>query len=273
MSEMATMNFSTAAKAFDLVARSYDESFTRSTIGQAQRRQVWQRLLQSFAPGRRILELNCGTGEDARFLARQGRSIVACDASAEMIGIAAARTELEASGADITFQWLANEHLSSLLGQNHFDGAFSNFSGLNCASDLRPIASNLASLVRPGGRVLLCMWSRMCVWEIAWHLLRGQRYKTFRRFSARTTARIGELIIPVFYHAVRQVQRAFTPWFALERRRAIGLFVPPSYMEGWARKHEAALRHLEHLDEIFAGWPALRDVGDHVLLEFTRCSH
>ena len=273
MREATSVNFAASAKAFDRVAGSYDELFTRSAIGQAQRKQVWQRLLQAFAPSERIIELNCGTGEDARFLAQRGRSIVACDASAAMIEVAIARTKLETTGADITFRRLANEELGILPRQEQFDGAYSNFSGLNCAADLEPVARNLASLVRPGGRVLLCLWSRVCAWEIVWYLLHGQSNKAFRRFSGRATARVGELTITVSYPTVRDVQRVFAPWFALERRRAIGLFVPPTYAEEWARKHETTLRNLERLDGIFAKRPILRDVGDHVLLEFTRCSH
>src|SRR5208282_6229160 len=103
MSEAGSMNFSTAANAFDRAAGSYDELFTRSTIGQAQRKQVWERLLRVFAPGERILELNCGTGEDARFLARQGRSIVACDASMEMIEVARRRNLGEGRIANLTY--------------------------------------------------------------------------------------------------------------------------------------------------------------------------
>src|ERR1700688_4355612 len=77
-----------AATAFDGVADSYDEVFTYSTIGRAQRRTVWDKLLVAFPPGRHILELNCGTGEDARYLVQRGRSVVACDASRSMIQVA-----------------------------------------------------------------------------------------------------------------------------------------------------------------------------------------
>ena len=80
--------FSAAATAFDRVADSYDELFTHTAIGMAQRKQVWGKLIAAFLTGSRILELNCGTGEDARFLAARGRSVVACDASTEMIEVA-----------------------------------------------------------------------------------------------------------------------------------------------------------------------------------------
>ena len=271
MSEAASLNFSTPQCAFDRVAHSYDDLFTRSAIGKAQRRQVWERLEQVFAPGERLLELNCGTGEDAQFLGSRGRSIVACDASAAMIEVASARAQREAGGANITFRQIANEDLSRLSRTRSFDGAYSNFAGLNCLADLRPVAQNLGALVKPGGRVLICLWSRVCLGEFLWYLLHGQANKAIRRFSGKATARIGELTITVSYPAVGDLRRLFAPWFALERRSAVGLFVPPSYLEAWARKHETALRYLENLDGVFASWPILRDVGDHVLLEFKRC--
>jgi ubiquinone/menaquinone biosynthesis C-methylase UbiE len=273
VSGVASADFSTAAAAFDRVAGSYDDLFTRTAIGQAQRKQVWERLLRTFAPGERILEMNCGTGEDARFLAQHGRRIVACDASSKMIEVAIASTKGGTNGELITFLQIANEDLEALPRQQPFDGAYSNFSGLNCVADLQPVAHNLASLVKPGGRVLLCLWSRVCAWEIAWYLLHGQTRKAFRRLPGKATARLGELTISLSYPTVPGVKRAFAPWFSLERRSAIGLFVPPSYVEEWAGKHEATLGHLVQMDSLLARWPVLRGVGDHVLLEFTRCSH
>ena len=45
MSGVNSVNLTAAATAFDRVAHSYDDVFTRSVIGRAQRNQVWQRLL------------------------------------------------------------------------------------------------------------------------------------------------------------------------------------------------------------------------------------
>ena len=81
--------------AFDSLAGKYDELFTRSLIGRAQRGAVWDVLLDIFEPGSHILELNCGTGEDALFLARHDCSVVACDASGQMIQTARQRMQSE----------------------------------------------------------------------------------------------------------------------------------------------------------------------------------
>jgi ubiquinone/menaquinone biosynthesis C-methylase UbiE len=267
------VTYSAAAAAFDEIASSYDEQFTHTAIGRAQRGQVQDRLLGAFWPGSRILELNCGTGEDARFLAKRGRSVVACDASAAMISVAKSRRPDESMRGGVEYLQIATENLDVLTAKKLlFDGAFSNFSGLNCVADLKPVACSLAKLIRPQGRVLLCVWSRMCIAEVLWYLLRGQPATAFRRLSGKASARLGERTIPVFYPAVREVRGCFAPWFRLSSRRAIGLFVPPSYADGVISKHKELLKRLESLDRRCAKWPILRDAGDHMLLEFVRCN-
>ena len=262
-----------AAAAFDQIADRYDEIFTRSMIGRAQRLQVWRRLVRTFPRRQRILEINCGTGEDALFLGRRGRTILACDASPAMIEVAETRRRVEAAEANVEFRVLANEELATLNPQAPFDGAFSNFSGLNCLADLQPIAQDLAALIRPGGRLLLCLSSRVCIGEWLWYLMHGQKKKAFRRVSGQATARFGEITISVSYPRTEHVREAFAPWFRLESRRAVGLFVPPSYGESWARRHRKILALLEQMDRQFAGWPVLRDAGDHVLMEFVKCQN
>lgn len=262
---------SVAASAFDEVAKSYDQLFTHTAIGWAQRTQVHVRLLAAFPPGSRILELNCGTGEDARFLAQRGRSVVACDASAEMLRVARNHRE-EGNARKVRYVHMANEELGSWASRESFHGAFSNFSGLNCVADLTPVARDLAKLVIPGGRVVLCLWSRVCVTEVLWHLVHGQPQKAMRRLSGSTTAHLGKKTIAVFYPTAGEVRRCFSPWFRLESRRAIGLFVPPSYVEPSIRKRPKLLERLQCLDGLCAQWPVFRSAGDHMLLEFIRCN-
>jgi SAM-dependent methyltransferase len=259
-----------ASCAFGLIAERYDDAFTRTTIGRAQRRVVWAAMERVFSSGDQVLELNCGTGEDALFLGRSGVCVTACDASAEMIAVARRRKSLEAPGAPVEFQVLANESLGELPSEGAFDGVLSNFSGLNCVSDLRDVAANLGKRIRPEGQALLCMSTRICLWEMGWYLARGDAMKAFRRVRGRTLARLEGVAVPVWYRTLRQVRDAFHPWFALRSVQAVGLFVPPSYLEPWAQSHPRLVGFLARMDRIVARWPALRGTGDHVLLEFVR---
>jgi ubiquinone/menaquinone biosynthesis C-methylase UbiE len=257
-------------RAFDSQATEYDEVFTRSTIGRAQRNAVWERAASLFARGSHILELNCGTGEDALFLSRLGMSVVACDASEQMIEQARQRQKEEDPRSTVRFEHLPIEQLTTLPIAALFDGVFSNFSGLNCVSDLEGAAKQLAHLVKDGAPLLLCLSTRICLWEIFYYLFRGNVRKAFRRCNGRTDAQLGGVSFPVYYHSIHQLRVFFEPTFKLKAYTGIGIVVPPSYLESWARKHPRFLRLLQQIDATVCNWPLFRVVGDHVLLQFER---
>lgn len=270
MSQAALQPAQSASIAFDSVAERYDKIFTQSVIGRAQRRVFWKELAKTFSSSERVLELNCGTGEDALFLARRGVSVLACDASPAMIGVAQRRMIAEAADEHLQFLILSNENLAKLRPSAPFDGAFSNFSGLNCVADLSPVARNLGELVRPKGHLVICVYSRVCLWEMLWFLCHANARKAFRRISGSTVARVEGNEIPVWYPTIRHLQCIFAPWFRLRFTQAVGLFVPPSYLEPHLRRHSSLVAFLEKLDERLASLPVFRAVGDHVLLNFER---
>jgi ubiquinone/menaquinone biosynthesis C-methylase UbiE len=270
MSRAVTQDAAAISLAFDSIAECYDDIFTETLVGRAQRNAVWNSLTEAFSPTDRVLELNCGTGEDGLFLARRGTSVVACDASPAMIAVARRRKSQEASQATIQFEVLPSENILEMQSRAPFDGAFSNFSGLNCVADIQPVARSLGKLVRPGGRVLICLSSRFCAWETLWFLSRMNVSKAFRRFSGRTIASLNGVSIPVWYPSIRRLRKAFSDWFQLRAIRAVGLFVPPSYVEPFIRRHESLISLFANLDRALAGLPFLRCVGDHVLLDFKR---
>lgn len=258
---------------FDQVAESYDEVFTRSVIGRAQRGAVWSVLAETFGSGDRVLELNCGTGEDAFFLGRRGLSIEACDASPAMIRAARARFASEGLGLSVAFHTCRTEDIENLHhAPQSFDGVLSNFSGLNCVDDLASVAKTLARIAKRGSRLVFCLSSRVCIWEILWFSSHLKFHKALRRISGRAIARIGSKELLVRYPTIDQIRRAFAPWFQLNLIRAIGLCVPPSYLEFWAANHQRTIARFAAADNVLASVPILRSLGDHVLLRLERTS-
>jgi SAM-dependent methyltransferase len=215
-----------------------------------------------------VLELNCGTGVDALHLAERGVQVDAFDVSSAMITVANRR--LASGNLPARFEVLATEDLGTL--DSVYDGAFSNFGGLNCVQDFRQVADSLARLVRPLGNVVLCLASRFCVWETAWWLVHGEPAKAFRR--QRNGGVSAELspgsVVHVHYPSVRELRRLFAPKFSLVAVHGIGLFVPPSYVEPHARRFPKLLHAAAHLDELLSSLPGLRGLADHVLLTFRR---
>ncbi|HSM55226.1 MAG TPA: class I SAM-dependent methyltransferase [Candidatus Sulfomarinibacteraceae bacterium] len=259
--------------AFDAVARSYDEQFTHSRLGRTLRRRVWGVLGQQFQSGSHILEIACGTGEDAVWLAQQGVTVTACDGSRAMVR--AAREKARAAGVthavrvhQKSLQSLAVGAPSSLHGP--YDGLLSNFGGLNTIADWRPLGRSMAQAMRPGARAVLVPMGPYCPWEFAWFAGHGQFSKALRRQRQPAEARIGGDVIPIWYPSVRRLRADLRPWFRLLQVQSLGLWLPPSYLSQLVDRFPRAFSLLERLEQATAvrsgGW------GDHYIAVFSRTS-
>src|ERR1700758_4470142 len=104
-----------AGAAFDVIAWRYDELWTCSPVGRLQRDAVWRCLDTLFQSGDELLDLGCGTGEDAIHLEALGAKVAAIDASPEMVRVARTR--------GVNASVLSIEDLAHIKG--YFDGAIS----------------------------------------------------------------------------------------------------------------------------------------------------
>jgi ubiquinone/menaquinone biosynthesis C-methylase UbiE len=258
---------------FDNIAEQYDATFTSSTIGRIQRDSVWSELKKSFHAGDRILDIGCGTGVDACFLAERGIDIVACDNSARMLSVAQRRiAALPWSAGSVQLHLLPAEEISELSYAGPFDGAFSNFGAVNCVADIAKLARDLAPLLKPGSNLLLCLMGPVCLWETVWYFGHGEFAKAFRRFHcAGVPARIGGgSVLHVYHPSVRSVRQALDPEFRLKTIRGIGVAVPPSYLETWANRLPGLVKLEAAADRVLGRCPGIRMLADHVLLRFER---
>jgi ubiquinone/menaquinone biosynthesis C-methylase UbiE len=257
---------------FDSIAAVYDDAFTDSAIGRAQRRIVWSEMDRVFHPGQRILEINCGTGIDALHLADRGVHVDACDSAPGMIARAEQRADSHSLRSRTRFRCVPTERIDQLLSEGPYDGVLSNFGGLDCVSDLERVAHNLAGLVRAGGRAVLCVFGSFCLWETVWYLSAGNSRKAFRRLrrGGVEATLAPNATVTVHYRRIRSMRRVFAPYFRLERWRGVGVAVPPSYAESLAVKFPHLFRFAAEIDPVFGRCPAVRCLADHVLLTFVR---
>ena len=270
VSFLAKDQMASTVEPFDSIAPVYDRIFTESAIGRVQRAMVTTEINRRFKSGGRVLELNCGTGEDAIQLGRRGVEVKAYDASSAMIEVANRKLLADPSAMKVSFGILRNEDLCLVEGP--FDGALSNFAGMNCCGDWPAIAKDLARLIKPGGHVLLCIMGRACLWEMLYFVLRGEPGKAFRRASRNHVARIGSNSVDLQYLSIKEARQAFSPGFTLCGWGGVGVFVPPSYCEPFFETHNQLLRLLAVFDSWLGHVPGVRCFGDHVLLDFVRCA-
>jgi SAM-dependent methyltransferase len=235
---------------FERLAPRYDELWTDTPVGRAQRDAVWRVVDELFHAGDRVLDIGCGTGEDAAHLAARGVLVSAVDASPAMVararerGVAAEVMRAEDLGKSAPMSRGAAD--TSVCATYH--GAISNFGALNCVQDLAGVARALGALVRPGGYVAICVIGRFCAWEMLYYK------KAFRRWGGRA----GDIRYPT----VRQLRADFAPDFELLYWTGIGMLVPPSYVKLPAR----IVRLLARIER----FAPLRACADHRLLVFKR---
>lgn len=253
---------------FDALAAGYDAGFTHSLLGGLMRAAVWRRLDALFQPGQRVIELSCGTGEDAVHLARRGVAVLATDIAAAMVAAAEAKAARTGLAHLVRAQQLDMGQLGfARLPGAPFDGALSNFGGLNCVADLRAVASGLAGELRPGAPALLCVMGPVVPWEWAWFLGRAELRRAFRRLRPGGVPWRG---LTVRYPSIAALRRAFAPWFALKHVSAVGALLPPSYCEPWAVRRPRLTWALARLEDRLAGAPGLAWLADHYLVELKR---
>ena len=99
--------------------------------------------------GQRVLDIGCGTGETCTLWLAGGADVTGVDVSAAMLAVAANRTAGRAT--------LVQADASVWRGNAPFDLAVSRF-GLMFFADPDGAFANIATNIRPGGRLLFICW-------------------------------------------------------------------------------------------------------------------
>lgn len=134
---------------FGRVARRYD---LLNHLLSASLDRIWRRKLARalvLPPGSRVLDLCCGTGDQAQALRRPGVEIVAADFCLPMLALAAPKFR---GGAAPRPAILNADALALPFPDSSFDAATVSF-GLRNVADLDRALQELARVLRPGGEL------------------------------------------------------------------------------------------------------------------------
>ena len=260
---------------FDSIAITYDASFSNTLIGAQQRILVHQHL-QHFLKDKahlKILEINCGTGDDALWLSSLGHEVMATDASANMIAIAEQKTHITTMHNKPVFIQCDFEKLYAKFKNQKFDLIFSNFSGLNCLGpgQLQVLGSDLHALLTAGGHIAVVIFGKHTGWEMLYFLSKLNSRRAFERWHhkpVKVSLKEG-VEQPVYYYSIRQFKQLMSD-FQLVQKRPVGLFIPPSYLESLMEKKEKLFRKLVNLEHRFSTLSYFSGLADHMYLLFKK---
>lgn len=249
---------------FDKAAPHYDASFTNSKIGKMQRDLVYKQLAKELFSIQNILEINCGTGEDALWLAQQNFKVTATDISSKMIEVAKSKAVLD----NLTFSTVDIKTIAMKFSGQKFDLIFSNFGGLNCLSkpELVKFFKDSSTLLSEKGKLVLVIMPKNTLWEQGYFLAKAQFSRAFRRKKEVVVADVDGEKVPTYYYNPKDIVNLAGNDFEWLNHKPIGFFVPPSYLESFFKNKEGILRFLLGLENKISERSLLSKRADHYIL-------
>jgi SAM-dependent methyltransferase len=270
--------YSAIAEAFDVIASNYDATYGPG----ANQVMAWMRaenlsLLQAtFYPGFQLLEIGCGTGDEAIALAQHGCRVTATDISPAMVNITREKAESAGLSDRISAISLPAARLQELGPAKPFDGAYASFGSLNCEPDLAGLADALASLLSPGAFFICSFMPRFSLFETIWFMAHGRPAEAFRRRKPGWqqanigTQGSGSVEVPVRYLSTGDLTERFSSSFELRQAISLGLVLPPPYLNELYRNYRRFWDRLVPLEHRLRGsWP-WKQFGDHIVLKMQR---
>jgi ubiquinone/menaquinone biosynthesis C-methylase UbiE len=258
-------------EAFNRAAVDYDISFTNTPIGNMQRQRVWNYLEQILKTRKAdVLEINCGTGEDALWLSKHCYSVTATDLAGSMITVAESK-KIIAGVQNVSFKTVDFFNLHKTLAPQQYDFIFSNFGGLNCANEpeLELLTKDFAKLLYPGGKIVMVVMGKYCLWETLYFMMKFKFGKALRRWDNKGVHTIiEEEEFETWYYSIGSLKKIFAPYFTLTDMKPIAFAVPPSYMQPFFNRKPNWLARLNKWDSFFSKWRLLANFSDHLVLTF-----
>ncbi len=252
--------------AFDSASRTFDEDDKANGILLWMRARAYDIYLKHFKKGDCLLELNSGTGIDAVYLASKGIKVHCTDISTGMLDHLSSKIETLGLSQMISYELKPFDNISEVTG-GKFNGAISNFGGLNCIPDFTKLSRDISSKLAPDGKFIAVVIGKYCPWEIFYYLLKFKPSIAFRRLKAGgLDANLNGEKIRTFYFTPSTFAKFFGGEFTVEKIYSHGLYTPPPYLVNIYNKLKPFVKLLMKFDEITRGLFPFNCFGDHFII-------
>jgi ubiquinone/menaquinone biosynthesis C-methylase UbiE len=260
-----------SAEAFSKQSGVFDSLYSNDTIIRYKRERVRETVLSLLKTDARILELNCGTGEDAVFFASKGYAVHATDVAEGMVQKTNEKIANHSLQHKITTELCSYTALENLKDKGPYDIIFSNFGGLNCTGELHKALDSFHALLKPGGAFVIVVIPPFCLWETLL-VFKGQFKTALRRFFSNSgrSAHIEGVHFTCWYYSPKFIINRLKKNFELLKLEGLCTIVPPSYMEGFAEKHPRLYDFLVRKERKLNSKRPWRSIGDYFILSMRK---
>jgi ubiquinone/menaquinone biosynthesis C-methylase UbiE len=253
---------------FSEVASQYDSSFSDKPFVRSLRQRVQDEMLEHYPRNASILELGCGTGIDAVFLAEHGYQVVASDPAMGMLDMTSDR--IRTSGQQVSVLQMRAEHLSGIRDAS-FEGILSNFGALNCVQNLETVLNASHRILRDNGVFILTLINRFSIVETLAYLRHGKTKEAFRRWHrSGVSVPVGTGNILTWYHSLSSIKKMIKGKFTIQKVLGLNILTPtPSFEDAYDR-HPRLVRIAGRMERMVDTMPIVSTLGDHYVLVLER---
>lgn len=210
---------------YDLIAADYDRLFQEVDSNRAVRQRV-QEYSSKHVRNAVVMDFGGGTGLDLPWLLEISRKIYFCEPSSKMRNIAMRRVSGHPSREKILFLDDVNSQISNwspgIPTAEKIDACLANFAVLNNIRDPGAAFEKLASVIKPGGNLIIN------VLDSRWRRLITRYTKEYIRsfFSKEviTHTRYRGLIQNVYLHKPAKLTMSANPFFELRHTMPLKAF-------------------------------------------------
>lgn len=263
----AELVYSDLEAAFDGVALTYDHHIFGNPMNMWLRDRSVDLMTTLFKQGDTVVEVGCGTGTETLRLASRGIRVVATDVSQRMLDVLMTKARARGLQENVVPVHCRAHQLKeglSKAGCTSVDGAYSTYGAVNTEPRLGEMMSSLHGLIRPGGKLVLGVWNKYCLYEIIGYSMRMRPSMTVARLRNPVPVGKSRFCVTTNAFSVGELSRQIRGRFELESVRGVCILLPPSNLVRYLPKGRL-LRFFKGLDVALQSKNPWCRLGDHFL--------
>ncbi|MCL4451966.1 MAG: class I SAM-dependent methyltransferase [Candidatus Thermoplasmatota archaeon] len=253
-------------KVFSEAAKIYDKKILSNFINVNIRSLEMQTLLKHCKSWMSILEIGCGTGEEAsKFILRTGIAVTCLEISRGMIEFA--RSKMEKIGALKKFTAVRGASYEVKSIGHSFDLIYSFNGAFNTEPRIREVASAIYDTLSDNGILIFSVRNKICLGEIILYSVLGRDEKVKDRIAEETYVEVVGHQVKSKYYSPDEILSIFGK-FKLVEKKGLAITLPPYLAE---KIHSSILRRLLiSLETVLSSIPIFSSFGDEVLYVFQK---
>ncbi|MEM0128410.1 MAG: class I SAM-dependent methyltransferase [Thermoplasmatales archaeon] len=252
---------------FTQAAPIYDKKIGSNFINLAIREKEIDAIVKRCRSGQKLLEIGCGTGEEASKIMRAtGCTIVCVDISLGMLKFA--QSKMKERGFSNKFVPLRMPAYSIGSMKGKFEIVYSFNGALNNEPNIKSFFNGLTEVIEDGGYFITSIRNRYSLSEALLAMLTANARRLSERMMGEVNVEVVGNNVRSHYFTDAEFLRLLPGSFSLEERIGLGIFVLPSLYERFVMRRLEGL--VTKLEGTFYKLPPLNYLGDETLFVFRK---